>query len=139
MAISETAFYIPKILYEYRLDGSQKESKYRKEAGIHLIGSYKRKLELNKKYNLNAEDNLVWTWHAGVIGEIAYLARSDFDIKGLYKAICDELVQKSAKILIYTKKKTYIKNEVSRKYRIYAFLIRLHMPLLLRIAVKYAL
>ena len=132
LAVSETAYYIPRVLYEYRLDGSQVETKYKKEPGIHLLGSCKRKFELNKRFNLGASKAQIFKWYKAILDEVMFSKREGCNKRELLEMLSDKTVQESANVLLHAKKQDYIQSEVSRKYRIYALLIKCRMIFLLK-------
>ena len=110
--------------------------KYKKSTGIHLLSGNKIKIELNRRFRLNASRALVTRWYAGLIGAIVYSAKGGCEIEKLCQMICDETVLEGTKVISHTKNQALIQNEIPRRYKLYAFLIKCRMPRLLRVVAR---
>jgi len=123
-SVAKTVYYFPNSIYEYFIDGSQQESKYKRFPGLHLLGSNRRKLFLNKKRGLGANRNTLLTWYAGQLYEFLYSYRNGIKGKELKDMLSDWSLKESVRELLKAKKAEYYENEISRKYKIYAFIIK---------------
>lgn len=129
---STTAYYSPEVLYEYRLDGSQSETKYKREPGIHLLDSTKLKMQLANKFNINVPDDLLTHWCANIISKLVFLSKSPIKKYEWNCVVKDSFVSFSAKRLLHIKSKEYLRLEISRKYKLYSFFIVLRLNKFLR-------
>lgn len=123
LSVAETAYYVPETLYEYRLDGSQKESKYKVETGIAALGSVKRKLKLNEQFSLGANEAQLLLWYCAVIEQIIISINQKCDDSVLLEMLMDPIVQKAADALTHYSGKELVALEVPRKYKIYSRMI----------------
>ena len=136
LSVAETAYYIPDVLYEYRLDGSQKEGKYKRIPGIHLLGAWKRKIDLNDKYSLGATYKTITGWYISLIYEVVSSARNECPLDELQKIMFDETVKRASREIMRIKGRDLLQMEFSRKIKLYAILIRYHMTHLLRFVAR---
>ncbi|MBQ7172528.1 MAG: glycosyltransferase [Clostridia bacterium] len=133
---AETAFYTPKILYTYRLDGSQVPSKYARKPGLHQLGSIDRKLSLIEKYDLPfSEDRKLRLYHSYLV-EIAYAARNNCPRYELREMMRAQRVQIAVKALRALSRKQ--KDEIGffRREGLFSFCVRYKLALLSRIVAK---
>ena len=136
LEFSNSAYYLPKILYEYRIDGSQTESKYKKEAGVHLLYSQEIKVTLAKEFNIEVDKDTCIIWWTDIFEELVFSANSDISYGEWQKIADDRLVLLAAKKLFFLKSKDYFKYEISRKYKVFSLFIMLGSKKLLRLLIK---
>ena len=129
--VSDTAYYIDKTIYVYNLDGSQKESKYKYSPGYHLLGSPIRKLSLINKYGISCPKKEISSINAMFIADIAFSAKNRCGRKELIEMSKNVFVKRACEVFIKMLKREYHEYEISRRYRLYALLIRLRMFFLL--------
>ena len=125
LAVCKTAYYSPVSAYEYRLDGSQVEGKYKKVPGEHLLGSIRRKLQLNQDKNLNADFDTKISWYKAQLEHFLYSEKSGYSLKELRKMRKDWSLKESVNALLRLKNKEYLRLEIPRKYYVYALLIKM--------------
>lgn len=136
LSVAETAYYYPKEIYFYILDGTQCESKYKKIPGIHLLESAKMKILLNEKYELGADDDALLLWYDSQINALIFSAKNKISSDEWKKMLDDWSVIKAANMLCALKKADYFRLEISRKHYIYAWLIKFRMKDLLFLLIK---
>ena len=127
LTVAETAYYIPKVLYEYRLDGTQSESKYRVAIGLSALGSVKRKLDLNQKFNLGADKNQMLNWYYQLLEQVVITIQHNCSKAEWYEMLRDPDVIKAAEEIRITDDEKLIELEISRKYKLYSKLIHLKL------------
>lgn len=132
LSVADSAFYYPKPLYEYRIDGSQTESKYKKISGVHLLGSTKTKLLFNKKYDLGASREKIVHWYDSLIDTIVWSVKNEISASELIEMLEDESVREATLELKKLKNEEYLHFEISRKHKLYAWLINLKMRHMLK-------
>lgn len=133
LSVTATAYYLPVCVYEYRLDGTQAESKYKKLPGEHLLGSARRKLQLNRDKNLNASFDLKMSWYKAQLEHFLYSAKSGLESKELKKMRKDWSLKESVNGLLRLKNKDYLRLEIPRKYYIYALFVKSGMTSLIKL------
>ncbi len=125
LAVCTTAYYLPESVYEYRLDGSQAEGKYKRVPGEHLLGSIRRKLQLNRDKNLSADFDTKISWYKTQLEHFLYSAKAGSSLKELQAMRKDRSLKESVNALLRLKNKEYLRLEVPRKYYVYAVLIKM--------------
>lgn len=133
---TETAVYFPLCLYEYKLDGTQSITKYRHEPGVHLLGSVKRKLAINRNCNLKATREQVVSWYVCQLNMLLSSLQADMEDRMLDNMIEDWSMQESAMELLKLQKQDYLRMEISRRYYLYSLLIRGKKKRLLKMMVR---
>ncbi len=133
---AETAFYFPKLLYTYNLDGSQTISKYKRVPGQHLLGSAERKLTLSEKYHLTLPEKDIARLYQGIVDDVFYSVLSFSDPSEAKKMLLLPLVQNATSFFKWLKKKQYHAFEISRKYQIYVRFIEWRATLLIRLCAR---
>ena len=136
LEFSNSAYYLPKILYEYRIDGSQTENKYKKEPGMHLFDSVKLKIHLSKKFNISVERKTYYNWLAKQFEVLAFSAKSNIDRKQWQSMVRDCSVKMAAKKFYKLSSSDCFNLEISRKYKIYSVMILLGLTNLLRFIIN---
>lgn len=131
LAEATTAYYVPEVLYEYRLDGTQSESKYRIAVGRPALGSVKRKLALNEQFHLGADSDQILKWYCQQIEQVIISIQNDISKEEIHKMLDDPTVKKATKTIRKTKGKKLIEFEIPRKYKLYSLLIEKRMYRLL--------
>ena len=134
---AKSVYYKKTLLYQYRVDGSQIESKYKKIPGLHNLGSIQRKLNLNAEYNLGADSDTLFRWYSTQVDELRYIAKSNVS-EDIWKiALHDWSVQKAAHALAGLKTEDYHRLEISQKNRLYSFFIRMKCDHIARCALTF--
>lgn len=133
LSVAQTAYYVPEAIYEYYLDGSQTEHKYKRCPGGHLLGSVQRKLRINREKKLNASEDLLLKWYQAQVQEFLYCYKNGVRGKELKQMQADWSLRESVNGLLRAHKKAYFRNEISRKYKVYSFLIRYRLYWLIRV------
>ena len=125
LSVAETAYYIPEVLYEYRLDGTQIESKYRVATGVSALGSVKRKLKLNEKFILGASDHQLLLWYGQQLNQVIASVKLKSSKREIYEMLRDSTVLESANNIWNSDDKLLISLEIPRKFKLYSLLIKL--------------
>lgn len=133
---AETAFYFPKLLYTYNLDGSQVSSKYHRIPGLHQLGSQKRRIRLIQKYALQVTPQKLYGLYCSLIAEVASATRAELDKTELRAMFEDEDVQKATSAILSLDRNTRVQYGVLRRYRMMAFAIQKQSRLLLLFTIK---
>lgn len=133
---ANSAFYIPSVLYIYKIDGSQVPSKYKRTPGIHLLGSIDRKLRLIEKYGIPISEEEKLRLRKSYIAEIAYAAAYDCPRQELLSMMRSPLVQESIRILRALPREQKNKIEFFRRGKLFSFCIKHNLVFPARIAAK---
>lgn len=123
LTFAESAYYIPKVIFDYHLDGSQQKSKYKVATGKTALGSIKRKLALNEQFHLGAEEKQLIEWYCYAINEVIVTVKKHCNKSVVFDMLLDPVVQEAAEAVNHYSGKDLISFEVSRKFKIYSFLI----------------
>lgn len=136
LSFAESAYYIPEVLYEYRLDGSQTESKYKREPGMHMLTLTGLKMQLAEKFNIKVSEDQFAFWCADIMQELVFAAKSGVSRVEWNSMAEDNSVLLSVKTLKRLKTSDYLRLEISRKYKIYSLLSYLGAKRFLRYFIK---
>ena len=120
--VCETVRYIPEILYIYRLDGTQTESKYKHLPGVCALDSYKCKNDLSRKYGIAIPKDEAVRQSLGIMNEIAF-SKGRCSKQEFFIMLNDNLAKLAAKRLLSLGKKERLQYEVTKRYLIFAFFV----------------
>lgn len=136
--VAQSALYRPEVLYIYRLDGSQTESKYRQIYGTYALPPYRCKFDLCEKYKIEIPLKRRCYLYRSLLQTIA--ASSCNCTKEEFSAMLgDPFVRDAARFLLSLDRDDRLTHEITKRYRLYARLILLRAHLLLRLLAKYLL
>lgn len=133
--IAQSALYRPEVLYIYRLDGSQAESKYKQNYGIDALPAYQCKFDFCEKYGIEMPKKRCCYLYRSLLQTIAGSSRK-CQKEEFLAMLDDPLVKKAARFLLSLDKKERVAFEITKRYRIYARLILCRARLLLRLLAK---
>ena len=136
LRFAESAYYTPEPIYEYKVDGSQTESKYRKEPGVHLLISNKLKMSLADEFSISVPPDTLLQWYVTQIDELVFSANSNLNRTQWKQIVSDKSVTSAAKALFRLDKNNYYRLEISRKYKIYSLFLLLRFKNILRPLIK---
>lgn len=136
LSFCESAYYLPETLYEYRLDGSQKESKYKREPGIHMLSLTGLKMQLAEDFHIKVSKDQFAIWCADIISQLVFAAKSSVSQDEWSQMTNNNFVIISARTLKSLKLKEYLRLEISRKYKIYSLCIVLKLNKFLRFLIR---
>lgn len=125
--VAESAFYLPLTLYRYNLDGTQTEKKYKKLAGYHLLGSPIKKLTLCEKYNLSDSRMFLVDNYKALVDALLFSVQKHCKKQEIISMKNDKYVQHALTFFKKMKKQEYTSLEISRKYKLYSYIIRANM------------
>ena len=136
LRFADSMYFSPENIYEYRLDGSQSESKYKKTAGIHRLSSVKLKMSLADEFGIDVPKDVLLGWCTTQMDELVFSARSPISKKEWNHMVNDDSVRFSAKQLLLLNLNDYLYFEISRKYKVFSFFIILGAKRILRTLIK---
>ena len=133
---SQTAYYIPQIIYTYYLDGSQTEQKYKRIPGIHLLGAQERKWRLCEKYGFTIFERTKEEQIKDVFSGIIFSAASQCNQKEFQIMLKSKTAQDAAKTLLLLAKQDRLSPEINKRHLIAARLILFKNSFLMHLFAK---
>lgn len=127
LAVAETAFYIPKVIYEYSIDCCQNNNKYKIAVGCVALGSIKRKVSFNERFNLGADRNQLLIWYCAAIEQVIISIKQGCTQQTVLAMVKEPIIDKAAFVINHTKGDKLIEIEISRKYKLYSLLLEKKM------------
>ena len=131
----ESARYLPKQFYIYRMDGFQSPNKYRTQPGREMLVTSQKRADLLEKYGLAPSQERQIKSGKKLLHAVAYSARkcSKEEFSAMLK---DPLVQSAAQVLCASDQDARIKYGVEKRQVFYARLILCQNRRLLKLFAK---
>ena len=129
---SNSLIYKPYMIYEYRLESTLTDAKYKYFPGEHLLGSVERKINISRERNLYVSRKLYTQWYKTQIDWFIFSVKSNLERDELKKMRKNFTLIEAINLFIKMKGKEYRNFEISRKYKLYALCIKFRFYKLLK-------